>query len=95
MMTVADAAAFALLCFDIRAELKFEEFEMFEAGSQDFCSTAGLDKRLGFIDFCAVQHEFFISAGDGLAGAAASSGTPERRFAGQRKSEQSLSLDIG
>jgi hypothetical protein len=55
ILALADAAALALLSFDIHAELKFKEFEMFEAGSQDFCSAAGLDKRLGFIDFCAVQ----------------------------------------
>jgi hypothetical protein len=55
ILALADAAAFALLCFDIHPELKFKEFEMFEAGSQDFCSTAGLHKPLGFIEFCAVQ----------------------------------------
>ncbi len=58
MLALADAAAFALLYFGIHADLKFKEFEMFEAGSQDFCSTAGLGKLLGFIDFCAVQHDF-------------------------------------
>jgi hypothetical protein len=64
---LADAAACALLCFDIHTDLKFKEFEMFEAGSQDFCSRAGLDKRLGFIDFCAVQHDFLSALAFDLA----------------------------
>jgi hypothetical protein len=43
---------------NIDAQLKFKEFEMFEAGSQDFCSPGGPDKAIGFIDFSAVQHDF-------------------------------------
>jgi hypothetical protein len=31
---------------------------MFKAGSQDFCSRLRRDKHVGFIDFCAVQHDF-------------------------------------
>jgi hypothetical protein len=41
-----------------KAKLKSDKFEMFEAGSQDFCSGAGLGKPVAFIDFCAVQHDF-------------------------------------
>jgi hypothetical protein len=54
--------------FDIHAELKFKEFEMFEAGSQDFCSVPGPHKPLGFIEFCAVQYDFLSArAIDSLA----------------------------
>ena len=57
---------------------------MFEAGSQDFCSRAGLDKRLGFIDFCAVHHDFLSALAFDLAalraiiGSTVDAGSPSR-----------------
>ncbi len=78
---------------EIHAEMKSDKFEMFEASSQDFCSRMGPCKRLGFINFCAVQHKFLsVFSATGLAALrrpAAVSKMPGRR------PEAKLSLDVG